>query len=103
MAALTAMGAGAAPIYLGADLPVDEMVHAVERSDAHVLALSLVTISRADATRVVRELRRRLAPSVRIWLGGAAAPNVPAIDGVECLRSLEACEARVARLGYAAR
>ncbi|HXV36038.1 MAG TPA: hypothetical protein VEC18_02750, partial [Myxococcota bacterium] len=65
--------------------------------------LSLVTISRADATRVVRELRRRLAPSVRIWLGGAAAPSVPAIDGVECLRSLEACEARVARLGYAAR
>jgi DNA-binding transcriptional MerR regulator/methylmalonyl-CoA mutase cobalamin-binding subunit len=102
MAALTAMGAGAAPIYLGADLPVDEMLHAAERSDARVLALSLVTIARADATRVVRELRRRLAPRVRIWLGGAAAPSLPAIDGVECIRSLEACEARVARLGYEA-
>ncbi len=100
MAALTAMGAGAAPIYLGADLPVEEMLHAVERTRASVLALSLVTIDSADAERTVGALRARLAPGVQLWIGGAAAPSLAPIDGVECIRSLEACEARVARLGF---
>jgi DNA-binding transcriptional MerR regulator len=100
MAALTAMGAGAAPIYLGAELPVEELLLAVERTNASALALSLATIDVADAARTVGALRAGLAPDVQLWIGGAQAPNLPSIGGVECIQSLEALESRVVRLGF---
>jgi len=100
MAALTAMGAGAAPIYLGAELPVEELLLAVERANASALALSLVTIDVADAARAVGALRADLAPDVQLWIGGAQAPSIPPMGGVECMQSLEALESRVIRLGF---
>jgi DNA-binding transcriptional MerR regulator/methylmalonyl-CoA mutase cobalamin-binding subunit len=100
MAALTAMGAGAAPIYLGAELPVEELLSAVERANASALALSLVTIDVADAARAVGALRAGLAPDVQLWIGGAQAPSIPPIGGVESMQSLEALESRVIRLGF---
>jgi len=100
MAALTALGAGAAPIYLGAELPVEELVNAVERADASAIGLSLVTLDLADASRIVGALRAGLPPEVRVWTGGAQAPQLPPIAGVECIQSLDAFESRVVRLGY---
>jgi len=100
MAALTAMGAGATPIYLGAQLPLEELLHAVEQTRASTLALSLVTIDVADATRTLEALRIGIPPSVQIWIGGVAAPNVGPIRGVECIPTLEALESRVVRLGF---
>jgi len=100
MAALTAMGAGATPIYLGAELPVEELLNAVERTHAGALALSLVTIERADAARIVGALRTGLAPEVKLWIGGAQAPKLAPIDGVECIESLDAFQARVVRLAF---
>jgi len=100
MAALTAMGAGAAPIYLGAQLPLEELQHAVEQTRANALALSLVTIDAAEATRILGALRSALAPSVQLWIGGAAAAKLRSIPGVERIPTLEALEARVVRLGF---
>jgi DNA-binding transcriptional MerR regulator/methylmalonyl-CoA mutase cobalamin-binding subunit len=100
MSALTAMGAGAAPIYLGAELPVEELLLAVERAKASVLALSLVAIDVTDAARTVGALRAGLASDVQLWIGGAQAPNLPPMDGVESIQSLEACESRVIRIGF---
>ena len=100
MAALTAMGAGAAPVYLGAQLPLEELLHAVERTKASALALSLVTIETNAAAKIVAALRSRLAPDVQLWLGGAAASQLPPTDGVESIQSLEAFESRVVRLGF---
>lgn len=100
MVALTAMGAGAAPIYLGTELPVEELLLAVERTNASALALSLVTIDSTDAAQTIGALRAGLAPEVQLWIGGAQAPSIPPIGGVECIRSLEALESRVVRLGF---
>jgi DNA-binding transcriptional MerR regulator len=100
MAALTAMGAGAAPIYLGAELPVEELLLAVERTNASALGLSLVTIDATDAARTVDALRAGLEPGVQLWIGGAQAPSLPPITGVECIQSLEAFESRVIRFGF---
>jgi len=100
MAALAAMGAGAAPIYLGAELPIEELLHAVERTDARAIALSLVTIDLARAARNVAALRAGLAPEVHLWVGGAQASRLAPIDGVECIDDLDAFQARVARLAY---
>jgi len=100
MAALTALGAGAAPIYLGAELPVEELLEAVERTKASALALSLVTLETRDAARTIAALRTGLAPEVQLWIGGAAARTLAPLDGVECIQSLEAFESRVVRLGF---
>jgi DNA-binding transcriptional MerR regulator len=100
MAALTAMGAGAMPIYLGAELPLEELLHAVEQTRAGAVALSLVTIDIADATRTLSALRIGIPPSVQLWIGGAAASRLRPISGIERIETLEALEARVARLGF---
>jgi DNA-binding transcriptional MerR regulator len=104
MAALTALGAGASPIYLGAELPVEELLGAVEATDAAVLALSLVCISRAQAGRIVSALRGGLASEVEIWLGGAGAGavDVEVGPGIERIESLKDLEQRVILLAAAA-
>jgi methanogenic corrinoid protein MtbC1 len=97
-AALTALGAGASPIYLGAELPVEDLVEAIETTGASVLALSLVTIPAAQAARIVNALRGGLSDAVRIWLGGSRASELELPDAVERIESLEELEQQVALL-----
>jgi DNA-binding transcriptional MerR regulator len=100
MAALTALAAGANPIYLGAELPVEELLDSVERAGAAALALSLVGLPPDRTAQVVREIRDGLPQGVHLWLGGAAASALGSCAGVECVDSLEAFEQRVALLGF---
>ncbi|MDJ0789854.1 MAG: MerR family transcriptional regulator, partial [Myxococcota bacterium] len=76
MAAATALGAGANALYLGADVPVDNLLEAVDRSDASALALSLVTLSREQAERTIGALRGGLPDSVLLMVGGARAQEL---------------------------
>jgi len=101
MAALTALGAGANPLYLGAELPVEDLLGAVEDADASALALSLVTVPAAQAARSVSALRGGLASDVHLWLGGAGAREVAPSRGVEIIGSLEDLEQRAMLLGLA--
>ena len=100
MAALTALGAGANPIYLGAELPVEELLNSVERAGAAALALSLVTLPPDRAAQAVREIRGGLPDGVRLWLGGAAARALEPRDGVDCIDSLETFEQRIGLLSF---
>ena len=100
MAALTAMGAGAQAIYLGADLPADELTRAVERTRAVGVGLSLVTIDRNEAERFLGEIARVLPPSVHVWVGGRFSPQVSCPPHFEQLESLEDFERRIALVGY---
>ena len=100
MAALTAIAAGANPIYLGAELPVEELVNSVERAGAAALALSLVTLPADRTAQTVRAIRGRLLGGVHLWIGGAAARACEPCVGVDCIDSLEAFERRVALLGF---
>jgi DNA-binding transcriptional MerR regulator len=100
MAALTALSAGANPIYLGAELPSEELLNSVERAGAAALALSLVSLPPNRATKAVRALRRALPAAVYLWLGGATASSLEPCYGVDCIDSLEAFEQRVALLGF---
>ena len=99
MAALTALGAGANPVYLGVELPVEDLLSAVEGTSAAALGLSLVTIPSSQATRTVSALRGGLARAVHLWLGGAGAIDIELPDAVEHIESLEDLEQRVALLG----
>ena len=103
MAALTALGAGGHAIYLSADLPRDDLLWSVGTVNAAVLALSLVALTPAKARAVVRELRRRLPATVRLWIGGAASATVDRIEGVERLDTLEQLEQRVTLLAVGGR
>jgi DNA-binding transcriptional MerR regulator/methylmalonyl-CoA mutase cobalamin-binding subunit len=100
IAALAALAAGANTIYLGADLPVQELLDSVQRVGAAALALSLVALPNDRAARTVGEIRSGLPDHVYLWLGGAAASALEPRDGVDCIDSLEAFEQRVALLGF---
>jgi methanogenic corrinoid protein MtbC1 len=100
MAALTALGAGASPVYLGADLPVEALVDAAVRTGSVVVALSIVTLPEAAALEEVSKLHDALPDSVQIWLGGACAQRLPAHDTTEVVASLDELERRIVLLGY---
>ena len=92
--------AGANPVYLGAELPVEDLVDAVERAEAAALALSLVTIPLGQGESAVRAVRSGLPEHVHLWLGGAKASSLEPRDGVELIDRLENFEQRVALLAF---
>jgi DNA-binding transcriptional MerR regulator len=99
MAALTAIGAGANPLYLGLELPVEDLLLAVERANAAALAVSLVTIPAAQAASTVVVLRDGMAEDVHLWLGGSGGRDLELPPAVQHFDSLEALEQRVLLLG----
>ena len=98
IAALTALGAGANPLYLGSEVPVDDLLSAVEETRAVALGLSLVTIPTSQATRTILALREGLAGPIHLWLGGSGASAIKLPGGVDHIASLEDLEQRVALL-----
>ena len=85
MLALFLRWAGARVLYLGADLPVQDLIRLTRTRDVDVLCLSAGSeASWADLEAVVKELRDR-TPPVAIYLGGAAAPDIAAPQGVHVL------------------
>lgn len=101
-AAIAAVGAGADATYLGADLPVEELLRAVATLDAAALLLGLVALRPDEALRVVHEARSGLAASAELWLGGVAAAGLPLPPGVRYLDGFDAVERSVARLALRA-
>jgi len=97
-AALAALGAGAHPVYLGADLPVEELLGAVERTGARALALGVVALPSAGAERSVRALRAGLPEDVELWVGGSRAHELELPPGAVLVGSLDALEQRVEML-----
>ena len=74
-AALAAASAGYRVIYLGGDIPAEELVYAVERSRASLLLLSVVFpgTSTNKVRREIATLRRNLPEGTRLVLGGPSA------------------------------
>lgn len=98
MAALTAMGAGANPIYLGADLPVEDALGAVRRARAAALALSVVSTPDVRVAGALAALREGLAAEVYLWVGGAGSAGLDLPDATERIEDLAELEQRVALL-----
>lgn len=100
MAALTAMGAGANPVYLGAELPLEELLHAAKQTGASAIALSVVTISPTKADKALAELRAGLPDEIHLWVGGHVVNFLELASGIEGLDTLGALEDRVAMLRF---
>lgn len=74
LAAAAAATTGWHVIFLGADLPAESIAEAAVATGAEAVGLSLVFAeNRMRAVSELRELRRLLAPHVRMLVGGGAA------------------------------
>lgn len=98
MAALTAMGGGANPLYLGAEVPVDDLLGAAEQARAAALAIGIVNLPPAQIECTLAALRGGLPPEVGLWVGGLAAAAVELPSGVERIDTLDSLEQRVGLL-----
>ncbi len=95
IAALTALGAGANPLYLGSDLPLEEIVGAARRTAAQAVAIGAVVTPAPELVADLRRLREELPRRVELWVGGAGALAVEVPEGVQRLDSLRRLEQRV--------
>jgi DNA-binding transcriptional MerR regulator len=99
MVALCAQEQGVRPLYLGCDLPADEIADAALRVRARVVGLGLVGLDATAAEREVRALRRRLPRTVELWLGGAGSASLASRPaGTIAVPDLAALETRLALL-----
>jgi DNA-binding transcriptional MerR regulator len=98
IAAAWALGAGVRSVYLGPDLPVDELTLAARTLGAGAVALGVAGDDVARSEREIRALRAALPAHVRIWLGGCAASALAVPPGVETVHRLEELEDHVRRI-----
>jgi DNA-binding transcriptional MerR regulator/methylmalonyl-CoA mutase cobalamin-binding subunit len=99
IAALVAQGAGGNAIYLGPDLPVDELVRAVETVEAAALALGITVSTSSELRKLAKRLRARLPDQVELWMGGAAVRQFRPPPGVQVFSDLDHLERKIALLG----
>jgi DNA-binding transcriptional MerR regulator len=95
-AALLAAADGIGVIYLGPDLPADDIWHAAAESSASAVVLGLTTPGAVPRD----ELRRLSRPpaGIQLWVGGPASPDLLALTGARG-RHLDDIEGIAALLG----
>lgn len=98
VAALVAARAGAESIFIGADVPIADLVDAVAQSRADVLVLGLVTLPHGQAERAVWQTRADLSTTVSLWIGGAGIDRIAPINDTLRVANLEQLEAEVTLL-----
>ena len=107
LVALLALDAGLDVAYLGADLPGGDIVAAVQRSNAILLGLSLVSgDNRSAAVHEMQAIQRALPAGVELWFGGrdagAVAARLKSPRG-RVVDTLSRAEVELMRLGETAR
>lgn len=103
LAALVTLGAGGNALYLGPDLPVDEVVRAARLTSAGVVILGVVHLEPPAVRDYLVALRAQLDAEIEIWLGGGEAPDADAPEGVVMVDGLDDLEVRIrAAYGHSA-
>jgi MerR family transcriptional regulator, light-induced transcriptional regulator len=102
-AVLTAAG-GFGTVYLGPDLPADDIWDAAARADARLVVVSLT--APGVVTRAELRALARVPPGARLWVGGPASRELlaitagdtaPRVEHIESLAGLPAMLERHAR------
>lgn len=103
-AALLASGAGVDAIYLGCEVPVDDVASTVRCTGSGIVVVGLAPEagSLEEALAYARTLRDELPDTTDLWLGGGASKSVGRILGLPAFESLEAFERHVAEIGSGA-
>jgi DNA-binding transcriptional MerR regulator len=98
VAALVAIRAGAEVVFLGADVPTDDLVDGIKKSRASILVLGVVTLPNDEADSILGELRKRISEDVGVWIGGAGIHGLATLPGVERISNLDQLEAQITQL-----
>ena len=77
MVAMLAAMYGWSVLYLGPDLPAEEIAYAVNDTKAELLMLSITNLTSRAAQREVAAIEEQIPQSVRILVGGRAAEAPP--------------------------
>jgi methanogenic corrinoid protein MtbC1 len=103
LAALSGAAEGWRSIYLGPDLPAEEIVAAAIRLEAEVVALSCVDPRNVEALpKEIQAIRERLPADVHLVLGGGETledPRLRSLGGVEVLNDLKSLRESLRELG----
>ncbi|MEQ1758069.1 MAG: MerR family transcriptional regulator [Vicinamibacterales bacterium] len=84
-AALLAAAAGVGVVYLGPDLPAEDIAQAAVSARVAVVVIGLTALSRSEARKHLVELRRLLPDDIELWSGGAGSPSVRGVRVVPSL------------------
>lgn len=102
-AAMLAAGAGLGVLYLGPDVPADDIVQAARRCGAEAVVVGVTGAGgEAPALQAVRDLAARLPRGVKLLAGGARTEPLGARlqeAGAAFLADFDALEATLSRLG----
>jgi len=92
MAALVLVAAGCRSLYLGTDVPLQQLALLTRDLGARAMAVSVSRSSRGrTSAALLRRLRGALPRHVRLLVGGEGAPAASrGIDAVTSLRALDA-------------
>ena len=88
MVAMLAAMHGWSVLYLGPDLPADEIAYAVVQTGAELLLLAVTSLERRAAWAQIGAIEKALPSGARILVGGRAA-SVPAGSRAEVQQDLE--------------
>ncbi|MCA9576245.1 MAG: MerR family transcriptional regulator [Polyangiales bacterium] len=91
MVAMLAAMRGFRVLYLGADVPENEIAYVARERSAQLVLLSVVNLAKVDVRQVARQCEKSVPRSARIILGGAAAVPVSGTR-VEVLSDLAALD-----------
>lgn len=84
---------GRRAVYLGANLPAEQIAQAARLSKAGSVALSIVGLPAADARREIEAVCKALPAGVEVLLGGRRVSDVPGLpERVQVLGSLPELE-----------
>ena len=98
VASIVANRAGSDLVFLGADVPTEDLVDCVVSSNASALVLGIVTLPQVSAERILREVRKELPEKVGVFIGGAGIQGLSHIKGVDRIDNLRQLEAHVTHL-----
>jgi DNA-binding transcriptional MerR regulator/methylmalonyl-CoA mutase cobalamin-binding subunit len=103
LCAMLAAGAGLSIVYLGADLPADEIVVAARETSSQVVVMGFVGANGAGAAiGEVKRVAEQLPPEIELWVGGTKDTYL--VDQIRETRALfltdfAILEQHLARLG----
>jgi len=96
MVAMLAAMHGWSVLYLGPDLPAEEIAYAVKGTNADLLMLSVTNLKQKAAQKEITAIENSIPERVRILVGGRAA-SAPAKSRVQVERDLALVEAELSR------
>lgn len=101
-AAMLAASGGLGAIYLGPDIPADDIIAVTQVVSVDVVVLGITGANGAGKIDgEIEEIARRLPPRIELWLGGPHAPDAAAkLHGrALVLRDFDALEQQLLRIG----